>query len=521
MKKEKKPDESLKLYLRAEKIDPNNLILSKNIIELHKEYEKYDLLIAYLQKIVEKEKSNSNFKFELIKAHVLANDLGKASNLMDDLIINVNDLREKEKYYEKLAQFIIDTNDNNTDKDYHFAEKFADQGLILNPNNHKLLSFRSISKFFNNDIKGSVNDAELARDLSPKSETVLINLASIYRHIGEYKKSELVLRDFYKIFPDKSSSNFMLAVNCLSQNKFEEGWKYYESRWYKNQGGPRDKPKPNFIKPEWKPEMGYNSILIWAEQGLGDQILHGTILPDFVKKFKRASLAVDPRLLEIFKLSFPQINVFSLFDEINQDFFDYHIPLTSIGQYQRNKIEDFFPLSHYYKNHHNISKDPITNENLKCAISWKTVNGTHSSLKSSSLEALKPILSNDRINFYSIQYSDESEEIQKFYDMYGIKINSPLNLDVKNDLIGLINFIDTCDFVISTSNTNVHLSGAIGKKTYLLLPTAAGRFWYWENNYQGKNLWYPSIEIFSQSEPYNWIEPVERLLNKLREDYDI
>ena len=75
--------------------------------------------------------------------------------------------------------------------------------------------------------------------------------------------------------------------------------------------------------------------------------------------------------------------------------------------------------------------------------------------------------------------------------------------------------------MINISNTNAHLSGAIGKKTYLLLPTPAGRFWYWENNYNEKNIWYPSIEIFTQKAPYDWSDPVERLYNKIKLDYKI
>ena len=75
----------------------------------------------------------------------------------------------------------------------------------------------------------------------------------------------------------------------------------------------------------------------------------------------------------------------------------------------------------------------------------------------------------------------------------------------------LASLIDICDFVITVSNTNAHLSGSLGKKTYLLLPKGKGRLWYWSSENKKSN-WYPSIEILQQNVAGSW----ESVINKLR-----
>jgi ADP-heptose:LPS heptosyltransferase len=74
----------------------------------------------------------------------------------------------------------------------------------------------------------------------------------------------------------------------------------------------------------------------------------------------------------------------------------------------------------------------------------------------------------------------------------------------------MISLIDICDFVITVSNSNAHLSGALGKETFLLLPKGKGKLWYWTSEKQ-KSIWYPSIEVIEQDIPGNWDRAVTEL----------
>lgn len=504
---------------KAHKINPNNSLLNYHIGDLMFKLKEFNKAIEFLEIALKLDPINENTKEKLAYAYLEIKDKLKAQKIIEGLLqINTDPFR-RETLFINFSSAIVRINDDDFYADYSLAKKYAKEALKINPNNFIGLSNLGICNLMEKDFFSSVLNLEKALEKEPKSKLVLKNLASVYSHVGLYEKSEKTIKKLLNFYPDAISLNLTLATSLFSQNKFSEAWHYYEQRWNKNAGTNNPKTMPKFIKPLWTPELGYGSILVWAEQGLGDQLLHGTMLKDFSKKFEKTFLAIDPRLCQIFQESFPEIKVFSLFDEFEQNFFDYHIPLTSIGRYCRNSINDFLPIKIPYSL--NLEKNMKSNnkQKIKCALSWKSVNGMKSDFKSINLELLRPVLEIENIDYYNIQYTDENDEIKKMKDKYGIKIIKPENVDPHKDIYGLMKFIKSCDFVITISNTNAHLAGGIGVPTYLLLSDAYGKFWYWDNMFEGKNLWYPSIERFIQKEHRNWSHPVNELLNKIKEKY--
>jgi hypothetical protein len=71
--------------------------------------------------------------------------------------------------------------------------------------------------------------------------------------------------------------------------------------------------------------------------------------------------------------------------------------------------------------------------------------------------------------------------------------------------------IESCDCVITTSNTTAHLSGAIGKETKLMVPKFFGKFWYWHER-GGQNLWYPNTKIYIQHKDGEWSDAIKNLI---------
>ena len=135
--------------------------------------------------------------------------------------------------------------------------------------------------------------------------------------------------------------------------------------------------------------------------------------------------------------------------------------------------------------------------------------------KSLNLELLRDLFEISGIEYFSIQYSADPYEIDNLNKKLKNKIKIPNNLDIFNDIYGLLKFIDSCDFIFSTSNTNAHLSAALGKPTYLLLPKGYGKIWYWENDFNEKNLWYPSIKKFYQKNQGDWSDPISLLKEEI------
>ena len=66
------------------------------------------------------------------------------------------------------------------------------------------------------------------------------------------------------------------------------------------------------------------------------------------------------------------------------------------------------------------------------------------------------------------------------------------------------------------SNTNAHISGALGKKTFLLLPKGKGKLWYWSSK-SNKSLWYPSVEVVEQNVAGFWNSAINKLIELVKE----
>jgi ADP-heptose:LPS heptosyltransferase len=122
------------------------------------------------------------------------------------------------------------------------------------------------------------------------------------------------------------------------------------------------------------------------------------------------------------------------------------------------------------------------------------------------------------IDFIDLQYGDTEEEKKSLYDEYGIEIKTIDEIDNFNDIDGLSSLIDVCDFVITSSNITAHLSGALGKKTFLLIPYSVGKIWYWHEN-RNKSLWYPSVNIYRQEKNKSWNFSIENVITDVKDHY--
>jgi ADP-heptose:LPS heptosyltransferase len=118
-----------------------------------------------------------------------------------------------------------------------------------------------------------------------------------------------------------------------------------------------------------------------------------------------------------------------------------------------------------------------------------------------------------------VGYIDTSEERNSFHRTFGIEIKKIDEVDSFKNIDGLAAVIDECDFIVSGSNTSAHLSGALGKNTYLLAPDNSAKFWYW-HDIEGKCLWYPTISIFNKGLNKTWQELSLDIAQRIEVDYE-
>ena len=281
----------------------------------------------------------------------------------------------------------------------------------------------------------------------------------------------------------------------------------------------QEKLKSNL--PKFKLNTGKMNLLLWSEQGIGDQILFVRFITNLKPFVNDLFIIIDSRLHKIIERIYPKVN-FLTKNDLNKNYdINAQISLGDLGSLFVKNNSDLIKSNKSY-----LTSDFYLTKQLKnklktekkyiCGISWISKNDDIGINKSVSLEILKPILSIKNIEFLDIQYNDTSFERDKFNKENGIKISKLESIDNFNDLNGLTSLIDICDFVITVSNTNAHISGALGKKTFLLLPKGKGRLWYWSSK-KKKSIWYPSIEVVEQNIIGSW-ETVVKELGKILKD---
>ena len=469
-------------------------------------------MLGKTQDAIDNFKEALSLKNNFFESYIQLGQLLKKENLLDDALsiyksaltnviqkdlINVN---ISEIYYIK--------------KNYQLSKRFAEEALNLNPKNY--FAMINIANCFMElgEVDKGIIELEKAKKINNSFPMIYNNLGFCYKVLGNNERAAENYQKAIKLNPNLHDAYFNLSHIQLSENNFKDGWNNYEYRW-----GTQKKFTQRLIfnKPQWEEGLGFEKILIWGEQGIGEQLLFSSILPDVKTKFKKVLVCVEDKLVKLFQKQYNNMEFYPLSKKIDENEFDYHLPMCSLARIFRNGIDSFH--NNQITVQENFNKTKSAKEKLRCALSWKSTNQDLGNVKSITLEDLKEILLIDQIDFFNIQYTNEDKEVEDFKNNYNVKINKNKTLDTFNNLFELSEFIKTCDFVISVSNTNAHLSASIGKPTFLLLPKSKGKFWYWENDKNEKNLWYPSIVKFKQEEQGDWSKPINNLKNFLFQRY--
>ena len=124
--------------------------------------------------------------------------------------------------------------------------------------------------------------------------------------------------------------------------------------------------------------------------------------------------------------------------------------------------------------------------------------------------------SKEKNNLDSLHLIYEKKDIELLEKSLEKKIFTDHEIDCFNDIDGVAGLIKSCDFIITVSNSNAHISGKLGVKTFLLLPFNEGKLWYWGLNTDKYIVWYPSILPIRQESLNDW----ESCLDKLYKEFE-
>ena len=302
----------------------------------------------------------------------------------------------------------------------------------------------------------------------------------------------------------------------LKLGNFKKGWENYEYRWKVSPHNEVKWPFPD--KPLWQGERR-KRVALWREQGIGDEIIFLSLIPEIKEMCSSLSVYVDPRLQSLCRRVMPNINFVKDIESLKGVECEYHLPMQSLGGLIRNYINDFDRTVRGYLKADPQRVESIRNElNLEgkmvIGISWKSSN-TKYKTKSVQLKDMERIFSGLDVVLVNLQYGDVEDEIREFKEATGIDVIQCASVDNREDLDGLAALIEVCDLVVSTSNVTVHLAGALAKKTWVLLTFVPIYYWLID---RPESIWYPSVSLYRQPTLNDWNSVYASIGTDLKEE---
>ncbi len=368
----------------------------------------------------------------------------------------------------------------------------------------------------------AMENALRAIDIDRSKPNYYFTLGNIFLNKGNLQDAFNSFKTALELNPKYEEARFNKSLIHLKLLDFEMGWRLYEYRF-------TTYPKESRNKFITKNFFGKNidslkRIFIFKEQGIGDQILYASVFNEIDKKENIIYIEINEKLLPVFNRSFKNLKFVTAKKYPNADSYDSTFGIASLPSFFRKNINSFHANRNSFllsdKDKANIFRKKLLSEaplNKICGISWRSKNEAIGKYKTLDLLNLKEILEIPGITFVNLQYNPPIEEMESFQSVYQVGIKNFNEVDLFNDIDSLCSLIDACDFIVTISNINAHVAGALGKKTFLLAPFSRGRHWYWHDGLK-KSLWYPSVEIFSQSQIGDWSVPINQIKEKIVEE---
>lgn len=367
-------------------------------------------------------------------------------------------------------------------------------------------------------LKAYVNFGNLLRDQKRDREAIAVfeqaldrdpALAEAYTNIGACLADRgwlfAAALEHHKALSLKSAdaeTRLNFAVILLRQGRFAEGWPPYENRFGAFEQHDARPAPPAYWQGE---DLRDKSVLVWTEQGLGDEILYASMIPDLIARAGRCRIECSKRLVPVFARSFPGIPVTGWENpdtptQPNSDV-DVQVAAGSLGQYLRPSF-DSFPKRRAY-----LTADPARVAQLRAdyearakgkkivGIAWRSGNARLGADKSATLADFAAVLTTPGCIFVNLQYGDCRAEIADLRARLNVEVFQDPAVDHIADIDAAFAQAAAMDVVISTSNTAVHLAAAQGIPTWVVLPHAKGVLWYWFARREDSP-WYPAARLF-------------------------
>jgi len=322
----------------------------------------------------------------------------------------------------------------------------------------------------------------------PDFVPALVNLADILCDAGEREEARTLYDKAIKAQPGNAQARLNRAILHFLNGDLKEGWRDYEARLTV----PGKVPAPDRTLPDWDGSLKNTRLLVRTEQGVGDQLLFASLIPDLLRQAQREGgsviLECEPRLAPLFARSFPGATVkpahlIAANGAITADYgwlaqaggANAAVTMGSLPRHLRPAL-DSFAAEHAF-----LTPDAEEKARWKdtfgekaIGICWRSgKSGGHRSLQYAPLEAwgafLRELPESLASTIVSVQYDATAEEIAALESLSGRRIVVPQGIDQKNELDRACALLSALDTVITAPTAVSWLAAGAGVLTLKLL----------------------------------------------------
>jgi tetratricopeptide (TPR) repeat protein len=346
--------------------------------------------------------------------------------------------------------------------------------------------------------QGKAEEAVIAcrRALAIKPDMAIaqFNLGTALKNLCRLDEAIAVFRQAIKLDPGFVEAHFTLGQTLLLNGCFAEGWSEYEWRWRLKEYAWLSNIHGTFHQPRWMGEpLNGRTLLVYAEQGLGDAIQYVRYLPRVVAAGGRVILAVHPPLRKLFA-AVPDVTLVSL-DSVPLPPFDLHCPLLSLPMIFGTHLQSIpggVPYLRAAEGDVERWRARIGGAAPRVGIVWSgnpTQRGDR--FRSPHLRPVLPLFELPDITFVALQVGPGRQDLA----------TTPLPANVLdlgpeiNDLADTAAIMSGLDLVITSCTAPLHLAGALGVQTWAMIPASPHFPWLLGRN---DSLWYPSLRLYRQ-----------------------
>jgi Flp pilus assembly protein TadD len=400
------------------------------------------------------------------------------------------------------------------------AEKYLKLGLLLDPQHAEALM--GLGLIYINRQNYTEGESCFLRALEqfPADPGVLNNLGNICSLQGRYREAATYFDRAIQRDPSHAAAYTNRAMLRLASGALAEGWEDYEYRW--DSGHFMARRFQNL--PAWQgPSDPRKVVLIWAEQGLGDELMFASMFSDLEKLPQRFIIECDIRLIRIFSHTYPSLTFVPKTSITDTGPIECQFPIGSLGRIFRRSREQF-PLRP--EGYLRLESEQLPDELLAflsrlsrplIGVSWESYALTENfrGRKSISAGEFSELTRFPEATFINLQYGNphRHEARKGALQLLPDELITLPGLDLRKNVEGVVALMRRLDHIITIGNSVAHLCGAFGIKASVLLPSVPD--WRWAHRNEDFP-WYQNLDFIRNTTDQNWSGPLQKARDVVR-----